>query len=417
MSLKFSGVPMGNLWTSTVAKAFLEPFGLNQLDAFLAPSQAAVSQIIARNPQYRGSKFLVPQQEGRPKNIVMSSTVEAPDGYKANVNNVASLQVGPDFAGTPFYPNNEPVSYASASAGKAGADRVLLGGGLVQTFAFGGSEPTKPMEQFGGPNVEFVAPVRPFSLPQAVGMSSAAFGGQMTNLGSLGQSINPQVIAWPVTSKEHPRPQKAMTYMVGDGGNLENTGILAMVQRGATKIAAMIQADVPMSTAIDFCTVPASHNPKGEITSQFSNLFGYAPSSDTSQMEFTVHNQIFNSSAFYPIMCELRKMSLAGKPLIIRKQLKVQANSFWGIKGGHVVDIAFFLLDKSSEFESLLPADSKQLLSSGPVGGLTGFPNFKTCFQNGADLTEYTARQINLLAAQTEWSVLQQASIYQELLR
>eukprot|EP00404_Azadinium_spinosum_P026084 CAMPEP_0180680886 /NCGR_PEP_ID=MMETSP1037_2-20121125/69710_1 /TAXON_ID=632150 /ORGANISM="Azadinium spinosum, Strain 3D9" /LENGTH=205 /DNA_ID=CAMNT_0022710737 /DNA_START=42 /DNA_END=655 /DNA_ORIENTATION=- len=117
MSLKFSGVPMGNLWTSTVAKAFLEPFGLNQLDAFLAPSQAAVSQIIARNPQYRGSKFLVPQQEGRPKNIVMSSTVEAPDGYKANVNNVASLQVGPDFAGTPFYPNNEPVSYASASAG------------------------------------------------------------------------------------------------------------------------------------------------------------------------------------------------------------------------------------------------------------------------------------------------------------
>jgi len=54
-------------------------------------------------------------------------------------------------------------------------------------------------------------------------------------------------------------------------------------------------------------------------------------------------------------------------------------------------------------------------LGSGLVGELQDFPNFKTCLQNPPDLTALTARQVNLLAAQTEYSILQNKQVFQGL--
>jgi len=231
-----------------------------------------------------------------------------------------------------------------------------------------------------------------------------------------GADVNPQASVWPITSHQHPRPQKAMTYQLGDGGNLDNSGVLTALQRGATRVVSMINADTGLSSKVDFCTAPRDFVPsKGDITDQFAQLFGYIEYASSS--EFHTHNQAFASEYFLPIACQFQRLKAAGKPQIVRSRLRLQANSWWGIPGGAEVDIMFYLLDRAYEFEDLLPQDTRQELSKGKMGGLSGFPNLKTVFQNFPDLTQYTAPQINLVSALTEWSLLQHRADLQDLLR
>jgi len=406
-------VPFRMLWVETVGTAFLEPFGLYDLNAYMAPDSESVANIVARNPQLKGARFLTPQP-GRAKSLVMCSAMEAPDGYKASANNVVSFQAAADYTGVPFYPNNSGVHYDSAVLGVPTMSHVMVGGGLIESFAFGGPAPAKRKQQFGGDNVQLYAPASPFSLAKAVGFSSAAFAGMATQIGVTGNQVNPQESVWPVSSDVHPRPLKAMTYQIGDGGNLENTGLLAALQRKATKIAVMVNSDTPLSTSQNFCNVPPNTQvTKGMVTQQLALLFGYLKGATSA--EFFTHDQVFSPSDFFPLLCEFQRLKALGKAQIVRRTLTVQANAWWGITGGNTVDIIFSNLDTASEFIDQLPQDTRNALTSGPIGGLTHFPNFKTCFNNPGDLTQYTARQINLLAALTEWSILQNAAIFRDL--
>jgi len=197
---------------------------------------------------------------------------------------------------------------------------------------------------------------------------------------------------WPVASPRHARPQKAMTFQIGDGNDLEDTGLLAMLQRKATRIVSLINADKTLVMTPDFCTIQ-NYIPSGhELTAQFANFFGYGAKVDAKKNQFHAHNQVFESSEYMPVLCALQQLKRMGKAQVVRKTMAVQANEWWGIPAGWSVDIVFSLLDTAAEFENSLPQDTQQALKSGPAGGLYGFPNMKTTFQNPPDLTQYTAR-------------------------
>lgn len=420
MRLKADGVPLGMLWVATVAEAFMKPFGLDRMDAFMAPSLEAVSKIREQNPKFEGVEFQVlqPRSAGRAGTLIMGSTLCAPDQYRVDWTNAVSLQVAPDFTGSPFYPNNRKLNYSSASRSSPPLEDILVGGGLVSTYAFGGSAPMKPQGQMGGSAVQVFSPSRPLSVARAAGWSSAAFGGRMSSIPGLGSQINPQVPVWPVSSVAHPRPQKEMTYQLGDGGNLENTGLLAMLQRGAAKVISVINGNTLLDVSVDYCNVGPEYQPTGtEITANLANFFGYALTAKDegeAKREFHAYNQVFASQHYAPLLCELRKLKVAGKALVVRKTLPVMSNAWWGIRA-YNVDLVFMLLDKATEFEASLPMDTQQALGVGLAGGLDGFPGMHTCFQNPPDLTMYTARQINLLAAQTEWAVHQNADTFRDI--
>uniref|UniRef100_A0A7S1W0B7 Uncharacterized protein n=1 Tax=Alexandrium catenella TaxID=2925 RepID=A0A7S1W0B7_ALECA len=413
MELRRKKVPYRMLWVETVGKAFLEPFGLYDLEAFMAADAAAVERIVAANPQYQGSRFQVPRP-GRFGSLVMSGTLLSPDGFRASKDNAISLQMSPDFTGAPFYPDNNSVAYAPTQVAGGPLEKVLIGGGMVESFAWGGPAPPQRKAQAGGEAVPLVAPASPLSLAKAVGISSAAFAGEATQLLNMGENLNPQAYVWPVTSAWHPRPQKALPYQLGDGGNLENTGVLAALQRGATRIVAMINSDIPLDPSANLCAPAPALSLPGRVTSQLANLFGFLEGS--SGATYNTRNQVFDSSEFMPLLCEFQGLKSQGRPLVLRKQLVVQANTWWGIAGGTSVDVAFSLLDSAFAFQDQLPQETQAALSQGPIGGLSGFPNFKTTFNNFPDLTRYTPRQINLLAALTEWSVTQNAELFRGLL-
>merc|ERR1719362_992002 len=196
-----------------------------------------------------------------------------------------------------------------------------------------------------------------------------------------------------------------MTFQIGDGNDLEDTGLLAMLQRRAKRIVSLINGPGGLVMSPDFCIAGSQgYRPTGkELTTQFANFFGYGNSVDPVSHSFHMFNQVFSSSEYLPVLCELQRLKRAGKAQVLRRTMAVQGNSWWGIQGGWNIDIVFSLLDTAAEFEQSLPVDVQQALRSGLLGGLDGFPNMKTVFQNPPDLTQYTARQINLLAAQTEW--------------
>jgi len=398
LRLKALGVPLKLLWISTVAEAILQPFGLGRLDTFMAASKLA------------NETFLTPRP-GRPRNFIMSGTVEAPEGCAASAESVVSLQMSPDYTGSPFYPNDTTVSYEVASGvSRPPLRNVLIGGGLVETFAFGSEQPMDG--QSGDQDMHGQAPVGPFSLARAVGISSAAFAAEASK--AVGTLVDPQINIWPVTSAAHPGPQPAMSYQLGDGANQENTGLLALLQRGASKVAVMINTYAPLDTKVDFCEAPADFDCTGLVSYDMADKFGYySPGSVT--MAFDTNNQIFDKRDLLPLLCELGKLRKAGKPLAVRETLMLVENTWWGIEGGRAVDVAFVLLDKSEEFESRLPADTQAKLKSGSMmGELTDYPYFKTIFPN-EDATALTNVQVNLLAAQMEYTVMQNADMFKGL--
>jgi hypothetical protein len=405
------GMPFQKVWLSTVAKAILGPFGLGSLDSYMAPNQRAVERIKARNPQFRDETFLVPQP-GRPRILVMSGTVEAPDGYRASELNVVSLQMSPDFTGTPFYPNNSTVSYRPAlGIARPPLSGVLLGGGFVETFAFGGEQPAE--RQAGGDSIRLQAPVTPMSLARAVGISSAAFAGATSQAGETGVRLNPQGNIWPVTSSQHPGPQHAITYQLGDGGNIDYTGLMALLQRGASRVVMVVNTNAPLSRDHDLCSVKPGDDINGLIAASVADKFGHGTTSVKGS--FWSQNQVFAKADLFPILCKLWRLTKAGKPQVVRERLAVQANAWWGIQGGWTVDIIFVMLDRSSEFDSLLPEETQEELKRGTMGKFPHFPNYNTIFET-MDLTALTAGQVNLLASLMEYSVMQNAHDFRDML-
>merc|ERR1712232_440034 len=165
---------------------------------------------------------------------------------------------------------------------------------------------------------------------------------------------------------------------------------------------------------VDFCTVPSNFNCLGKVTAQVADKFGY----DTSKtaVYFWGHNQVFAKSQLLPLLCKLRKLRKEGKPLVVRESLVVQSNAWWGISGGHTVDIVFVLLDKVDKFETLLPEETRNEIASGMTGAFARFPFYHTVLQN-ADLISLSSAQVNLLAAQTEYGILQNSQIFRDVLR
>uniref|UniRef100_A0A7S2NUF7 Uncharacterized protein n=1 Tax=Zooxanthella nutricula TaxID=1333877 RepID=A0A7S2NUF7_9DINO len=167
--------------------------------------------------------------------------------------------------------------------------------------------------------------------------------------------------------------------------------------------------------SFDFCAVNGvlkAEDVKTIVTNQLYDKFGYG----FLAKEFYTHNQVFKREDFPGLLCELQKLIAAGKPAVVRKTLAVQANAWWGITP-YDVDMVFVYNQKCAEFEALLPEETRTSIEQGGEGEFNHFPNFKTMFNNGArHATTLTAAQINLLAAQAEYSVLQNEAMFRDLL-
>ncbi|GMH82809.1 hypothetical protein TrST_g4747 [Triparma strigata] len=480
-------------WQATIGEIFLDPFGLYDPNNSIAADSQEVDKILFTNPQLNlTTDDFTTMNEERPATFVMGATLVGPNLYQGRPETVAPFQIGlsissPFLTGTPynseektyepsltvcdldemftayfdtltkreqltiktkakiaeaFVKSNDLLPKVRAAILRIGSEldsgacefiaplpnvTALIGGGLVETFSVGRT--TNPSVLLSTEAlVSFNSQSQPFSLHASVGISSAAFATTDSKETYFG-NYNPALILWSVGNPSFP----SQSFNLGDGGNTENLGLLAMIQRGATKSVVFDNSDFPLvnRTIADLCdsTVWASKDVDEEVQTWVTNdiypLFGYKITGkglDGNEIGFSLNqNAVFPKSELQTLLCKAQNLMEAGLPTVVAVSLPLVTNDFWGIRGTGTepaVEVLFVMNNKCLEFEELLPADTRAAIEAGRSGEgpLQNFPYYGTLFQNPGNLFGLTTMQVNLLAAQTEYAVMQNMDLFNEFL-
>jgi len=411
------------VWAKVVSDMVLSPFGLDSFESCMAQSAEEVKRIKAENPDLKDMAFLVPNKD-RPKIFIMNGALLAPRNYDTGDDTVVSFQMCPDYTGSPFYPKDEsmqdvgeityqPAPLCCIYPCWRAPITLTVGGGMIESFAFGGDAPT-PAAQHGG-TVSVPKPADTFSLPEAVGISSYAPAGGFGNRRLTAWWLNIRKKYWPITSDVASTPQEERYYSFGDGGNVDNAGLLPLLQRRAKKAIWIASSYRHFSSTYDFETetVDTFDPYAAGVLEQLSSYFGYGIDKRDEGWYYS-NNQVFKKSLLLPICQKLVSLKAAGKPAVIKETLEVLPNNYWGIKGGYKVSLILIYLEEVKDFQEQLPLETQEELAKGAAGAFENYPIYKTTNNNSGDVLGLTTAQVNLLAAQGEYAVRQHAELFKE---
>jgi len=304
------------------------------------------------------------------------------------------------------------VTFTSRKKGKASETR-LVGGGFVQPFAFGGDpspqapagcQPAQPPAACS--LADLPATPRPYSLADAAGTSSSAAAGSLDQFG-LTDQLGAQAQYWPVTTEAKPPVEE---FDFGDGGSLENYGLLPLLQRKVERAVVFINTSRTLDLNYDPSQAPTSKDVDGNLPP----FFGYP-------MGVKTHNQVFAQKDWPGLITAFQNARRAGKTVMAETEHEVQANEWWGIEGGWKVRVLWFYLERVEDWESQLPFRIRMQIKLGNWGlgflsPYRDFPNYKTIDEDLLDLVELTPRQVNLLADLTCWTITENQAAIQKFL-
>jgi hypothetical protein len=265
----------------------------------------------------------------------------------------------------------------------------------------------------GPPAVRFLAGYGAFqasSLPNTADL--------WADLSSI-DSIVPRYRYWPVSTP--PVGQSLKRSEFADGGSLENTGIAAM----------LAYSDV--STIITFLNSSTKMEAKGKtirIDQMIPPLFGMQPFNEKTGTyepypgdpelgaDFQ-NNCVFNlggpsgKNMFLDLLEGLWIASGSNQyngPAIYKQTLTTVENQWFGVKGGRTVTVLWVYLEYNSAWHSSI----KDPLVRAEVDVLKAFKTFP--HYSTLD-TELDAREINLLANLTAWTIQSNASLFESFFR
>lgn len=245
------------------------------------------------------------------------------------------------------------------------------------------------------------------------------------------QGLIPEYQYWPVAGVQ-PFPQTKSTGFA-DGGNLENSGINAMLSYSdVDNIIAFFNSATPIAAAslgmigADGKEVPDT---RVIITPDIPPLFGYQPyNPQAGYVLYKDHpnpgfpqgsnSQVFESHLLAEVIQGLWAASGSGAnsgSTLYKQTLAVQDNAWFGVKGGRTVSVLWVFPNRDQGwYNQLNPAVQELLTPFSDPKTFSSFPHYST-FE-----TDLTAEQVNLLASYTAWMVVnpgnaqQFLSMYQE---
>lgn len=234
------------------------------------------------------------------------------------------------------------------------------------------------------------------------------------------QKIIPSYQYWPVIDPQ-PRPQPAPSQFA-DGGNLENTGIVALLaysdidsiiafinpmtvmQAGAYGVADGDGGFIPGTALVVDASIPPLFGYQPYETGGSGGNQGYVPYSQSSSPRYPLYanNQVFDSAAFPTLLQGLWTASGGGNyahPAVFSQRLVVRSNTWFGVTSPREVNVVWFYLSFVAEWEALFTDNQPVRTIIELERSTNSFPNYSTLNTN------LSATQINLLANLTAWSV------------
>ena len=194
---------------------------------------------------------------------------------------------------------------------------------------------------------------------------------------------------------------------------MENIGLLPLIQRGFSKVAAFINTDDPLPSRAEFDACVETNPPTQEqyFSEELPPLFGVTVVEIGDG--YFQHNQVFETSELLTVMCGLQKAIESGGPPVFKSEHVTVENDWWGIPAGHQISIVWYYLQLVDDFVEGLPQETQDEIAKGTDGLFPYFPEYKTVNENSPSFIRYSNQQVNLLAAFTEWCVTQTASLFQ----
>ena len=339
---KFAG---DETYSRAIGEIFLEMFNINSLKKFFALSQNHVEDIISRNSNMRDSDFYT-VRSNRPF-IIASGALLRP-GKKDYI-----------FEMTPWY-TGVHTYYKTG-----GSRRRPVGGGYIESFACDSDSPDAIRNNIA--TVRIGSRRHRFTLSDVLGTTGAAPSEVLHNL-KVDFIGFPEFKYWSVRGKS-----KAKEYEIGDGGNIENLGIIPLIRRNVSKIIVFVNTKKPLSK-----------NNKAQINSSVKDLF-----------EKNNVNYIFDESKLSSLQDGLASRLAAGKATLYRDTYTVKNNEHHGIIGGNRVEVLWVYNHNYREWENKLPESVKEKIGKGK---LANFPHFSTFNENFMKLIDLHPIQANLLS-------------------
>ena len=403
LKLMEEGLEADRLWLEGVGRVFFAPFGFHETDkpAYFSLDANTVADIVARNPQLAGATFYT-AREKRPF-LLINGTLLGPDALAPFAQEkIVGFEMTPLYIGVPY---GQTIAYESEHEQ---TQTQPIGGGYVEPFAFGGSAPTTPCQPSSLPgvcDVKVVGGKRPFSLTDASGISSSAFAAIADKL-HIANALDPEQPYWPINQGQF---QDATTFTFGDGGNIENYGLIPLLLRGINRIVVFVNSETKLGLDYD----PSQPPGKDVVDAFLPPLFGFPN-------QINPNNTVFTQQAWQNLITALQTQKQQGLPLVTIQTHTVQANAWWGLPGGWDVDICWVYNDRVASWEQQLPDHLQEQIKLGndflPVGPFRHFPNYLTVDEDLLDLVKLTPAQVNLLANLSCWNVMQSESLLQPLL-
>lgn len=418
------GIPSNRWYASLLNSVYCTPFEIDDTTKFFSLDAASVAAIIASNPGLTANDFFV-VRPNRPYLVAGATEVFPVD------RNIVMRH----FEYSPLYDGSEQLF-------DNGTPNGPFGGGFVQNFAMDSSNPQKPDGQ-GLITVD--APLRRFAISDMMGSSGAAPGSILDSLGF--PSLFAEFHYWPPQSAGNVPDPTTQKLSIVDGGDLENTGIVAMLRRQYPVIVCCVNTSTPMNP--DWKTMPTKGTYEG-VDQQITGLFGYEAPETTATREIRHRAieamvgpapaammtmpeenqtpkslrisvpqqpiQVFPQSEWEPVQQGLMKALASGGPVFYVGQHTIWPDNPFGIPpypGDGKVTVIWLYNQKVTEWVSQLQPDVQKFLgNTSHRNYMVNFPNYETVFQNRdlvgiPELLLLTPEQVNLLADMWSWSILQ----------
>ena len=316
-------------WTRTIGDNIFKPYGLYSRDrtCYFTLNASSWAAIVARNPALAGVCVQTVRTDGQIPYLVINGGILGPANRFPVAANTFPDVVG--FEMTPLYAGTPVVTAQMADVVEPFETKVVpfatIGGALLETFAFG--TPTALVRP-SGPTAHALQTVAlahaPFQLALASGISSMAAAdglGRVPVANRVIPDIGYNVLVNGTSDYQ--------TVLVGDGGDVDNFGLIGMLRRGVQRAVVFVNTDIRVDAR-------GSTDPCKAIDDDLPPYFGH------NCLDYGIDRRrdtVFPSTYMGPLIEAIQQRASANEPIVVTQSLPVLNNTFWGIQGGWTVDV------------------------------------------------------------------------------
>ncbi len=372
-------------YSNIINDIFLKPFNIGNRHKFFTYNSTTLANVLSYNPQLEPGDFYTMNPNGyRPFPIVGGTIVRPKLGRY-------------QFEMTPLYVGLDGLFKEAGSRGK-----YDIGGGYIEPHGFDSDSPDLVDADKNLVYVRLGRPKRRFTLGDILGVSGAAPAEYADRLGLEWLGF-PEFKYWsPISGLD----AKAKEYDFADGGVMENLGIMPMLKRGVDKLLIFVNCQTPLNYGADG---------KANIASSIPALF-HQIRNQNGEGHFRDNIVFMGQEEKYKQLVDgLMAKIKNGEPAIHTDTYQISDQAAHNIKGGRQVEIMWVYNSRIGQWVEQLPIEVKQGLEEGSYG--KRFPLYLTFMENFPRIIDMKPEQVNLMAHQAAWSMVQSKKTIQDFIQ